>query len=102
MYRTIAGVLIAMLVAVPATATSWVTDSFRTATGDLVQRGDTMTEVLQSAGEPAEQRVISKGISIGGLTGLTREQWTYRTSDGTYVVTFAGSTVERIDVIPKR
>lgn len=61
-----------------------------------------MTEVLESAGEPFDQRVISKGITLGGAVGLTREQWTYRESDAIYVVTFAGDRVEQIEVVPYR
>lgn len=83
-------------------ATSWITGSFRTAGGKLVQRGESMVEVLRDAGEPMDRRTISTGISIGPIAGLTREQWAYRGSDGIYVLTFVGSRVQQIEVIPDR
>lgn len=101
MQRVLAA-LFAVLAMAPAMATGWVTNSFRTASGGLVQHGDTMTEVLESAGEPLYQRVISRGITLGGAVGLTREQWTYRGSDGIYVVTFTGDRVAQIEVVPNR
>lgn len=102
MRRTIAWFLVLLLVTTPALATSWVTNSFRTPSGGLVQPGDTMAEVLESAGEPQHQRIISKGITLGPVAGLTREQWTYRGTDGLYVITFAGDQVVQIRVIPNR
>lgn len=101
MNRIIAGVLIAAL-AGSATGASWVTGSFRTPSGDLVRRGHTMIEVLAGAGQPLDRRIISRGISIGGVAGLNREQWTYRGSDGIYVITFAGHHVEQIEVVANR
>lgn len=102
MRRTIAAVFIAVLAGMPAMTNSWVTNSFRTASGALVQPGDTMTEVLKDAGEPMDKRVISEGVTIGDTVGLTREQWTYRGGDGIYVITFAGDKVEQIEVVPHR
>ncbi len=61
-----------------------------------------MTEVLSTAGEPSQRRVISVGISIGAIVGHTREQWTYRSYDGVYVLTFVGDEVLHIRVVPFR
>ena len=94
--------VVPLLSAAPALAANWTTESFRTSRGSLVQIGDSMVEVLQNAGQPVEQRVVSKGITIGEAVGLTREQWTYRGSDAIYVVTFAGNEVTRIEVVPYR
>jgi hypothetical protein len=98
----IAALFILMFASTPVFATSWVTGSFRTASGGLVQRGDTMVEVVQSAGEPLQRRIISAGVAIGAIIGLTREQWTYRGGDGTYVVTFVGDEVQQVYVVPYR
>ena len=102
MRAAIASLLVSVLAITPVLATSWITGSFRTASGGLVQRGDTMVEVLQSAGEPLERRIVSTGIAIGRGAGLTREQWTYRGSDGIYVVTFVGNEVQQVQVVPNR
>ncbi|HEX9812565.1 MAG TPA: hypothetical protein VGA88_10820, partial [Burkholderiales bacterium] len=63
----IAALFILMFASTPVFATSWVTGSFRTASGGLVQRGDTMVEVVQSAGEPLQRRIISAGVAIGAI-----------------------------------
>ncbi|OGI70347.1 MAG: hypothetical protein A2W18_13615 [Candidatus Muproteobacteria bacterium RBG_16_60_9] len=103
MMRTaIAGFFVLFLAAAPGMAGSWITGSFRTASGGLVQRGDTTVEVLLSAGEPLERRTISTGIAIGAIAGLTREQWTYRGSDGIYIVTIVGNEVQQVQVVPYR
>lgn len=102
MRRIVLAVWLAVLPIAPALSASWATNSFRTASGDLVQRGDTMVEVRHAAGEPLDQRVTSWGIAIGHAAGLTREQWTYRGSDGIYVLTFAGDKVEQIKVVADR
>lgn len=94
--------LLGVLATVPGWAGSWATNSFRTASGDLIQRGNTMTEVLRRAGQPVERQVISHGIAVGGVIGVNRELWTYRGTDGIYTVTFAGNRVEQIDVVPYR
>ena len=96
-----AALFILMFSSIPVLAASWVTGSFRTASGGLVQRGNSMVEVVQSAGEPLARRIVSTGITIGAA-GLTREQWTYRGSDGIYVVTFVGDEVEQVQVVPYR
>lgn len=102
MRATIPALVLFMFASAPVVATSWVTGSFRTASGGLVQRGNTMAEVVQSAGEPVERRIISAGIAIGAVVGLTREQWTYRGGDGIYVVTFVGDEVQQVRVVPYR
>lgn len=94
--------IFALVIAPPALGATWTTNAFRTQSGGLVNHGDTMAEVLRSAGEPLRQRVLSTGITLGGLTGFTREQWTYRGNDGYYIVTFAADQVERIEVIADR
>jgi hypothetical protein len=83
-------------------AASWETSAFRTGTGDLVGRGQTMLDVRKSAGDPVETRVLSYGISVGDKVGVSREVWTYRGSDGIYAVFFVGDRVERIEVTPNR
>ena len=83
-------------------AANWETSAFRTRSGDLVSRGDTMLEVRRSAGDPAESRVLSHGISVGDKVGVSREVWTYSGSDGIYAVFFVGDKVERIEVTPNR
>ncbi len=102
MHRFLVVLLLILYGSAPATGASWTTNSFRTVSGDLVQRGDTMAEVLRSAGAPLHERVLSLGVTLGGLSGLARVQWTYRGSDGYYVVTFAGDKVEQIEVIANR
>ena len=92
----------AMLVVVSALAASWDTPSFRTANGALVRVGMTRAEVTKSAGEPADKTVISHGVTTDETVGLTRETWTYRTADGTYTLTFAGTKLEKIEVSPTR
>lgn len=91
-----------LLTALPAGGASWITNSFRPVRGGLIQRGDTMFEVLRVAGQPLDRRIVSNGITIGGIVGLTREQWAYRGGDGIYILTFAGDKVQQLEVIPNR
>lgn len=92
----------ALLLTVTAFAASWETSSFRTAKGELVRVGMTSAEVVKNAGEPADKKVISHGITTDGSAGLIREAWTYRLADGTYTLTFAGTKLEKIEVTPAR
>jgi hypothetical protein len=92
----------ALLLTVTAFAASWETPSFRTAKGELVRVGMTSAEVVKNAGEPADKKVISHGLTTDEGVGLTHEAWTYRLADGTYTLTFAGTKLEKIEVTPAR
>ncbi|UCH52672.1 MAG: hypothetical protein JSW09_08670 [Pseudomonadota bacterium] len=62
----------------------------------------TMTEVLRDAGEPLKRVKVSEGVSVYGKVGESVEVWTYRGGDGLYDLTFQGTTVSKITVVPNR
>jgi hypothetical protein len=101
MQRLAVGMLFLLASATAHTA-SWETSSFRTTRGDLVRTGMTRAEVVKSAGEPLSKTVISQGVSLDDKSGETREAWTYRTTDGTYTLTFTGTRLDKIEVVPAR
>lgn len=83
-------------------AAAWETSAFRTASGKLVTPGMSMTEVLRDAGEPMRRTKVSEGVSVEGRIGETLEVWTYRGGDGLYDLTFRGTKVIKIEVVPDR
>ena len=100
--RRLAIVMTVALWALTASAASWETSSFRAPDGELVRVGMTRAEVVKHAGKPADENVISHGVTTDEAVGLTREAWTYRLPDGIYTLTFAGSKLEKIEVTPAR
>ncbi len=83
-------------------AAAWETSAFRTASGKLITPGMSMTEVLRDAGEPMRRTRVSEGVSVDGKVGETLEVWTYRGGDGFYDLTFRGTKVLKIEVVPDR
>jgi hypothetical protein len=77
-----------------ALAASWETTSMRTPSGGLVRIGMTSGEVLKELGQPRHTRNSRRGAK--------NESWTYRGTDGLYVITFSSGRVVRIMVTPDR
>jgi hypothetical protein len=102
MARLSIAVIVLALASAQVLAASWETSSFRTASGKLVTRGMTMSEVLRDAGEPVSRTRLSEGISTDGRAGEAIEVWTFRGGDGLYDVTFKGTKVNKIEVTADR
>ncbi len=86
-------------------ASSWETDSFRTANGQLIQRGMTKAEVRRDAGAPMDRDAAARAKSEKSSVPAARkrgEVWTYKGSDGYYSITLLGGRVVKIEVTPFR
>jgi hypothetical protein len=88
-----------------ALASSWETGGFRTANGQLIQRGMTKAEVRRDAGAPMDRDAAARAKgekSSASATSKRGEVWTYKGSDGYYSIAFHGGRVVKIDVTPFR
>jgi len=87
-----AGLLLALAAGVAGAETS-----MRCGT-DLIQTGDTKIAVLEACGRPDEPRVDRGLLQSTGI-----ERWIYTFANRfTYIVTFDGLRVERIEVVTEQ
>mgnify|MGYP006312518333 CR=1 FL=1 len=91
-------VLLALMIAAAGAAPAY---AMRCGT-DLITESSTKFEVLQACGQPLKKfggdvSLDDEGLSVGGY-----EKWYYDVGGGVYhVITFHGTEVFRIEIVPK-
>lgn len=105
MNRIILAMLSSLVYTQLALAGSWETGGFRTANGQLIQRGMTKAEVRRDAGAPMDRAALARtkgGKSSTSAKSKRGDIWTYKGNDGYYSISFHGDRVVKIEVTPFR